>query len=294
MLSPFYTKYKHIDNAYLYENSKKLYKLHLKIWKSLNTKQRKALLAYNSGTARKLNSILRENRHIEMFIYELFENMKDYIQKDINIQIEKKTKPIITTEQIEKSFIDVLNKPLFVAQHIDSIFDKIKNKYPRLALPLFRGIQMRKTLKPSKIGSIIKFSDYLSTSISPSVAINYQGCGKYPCCIMVLHITNKVPYIPLYKNPKMLEKHEVLLPRNTSWRIVKKYKSSIDLNQGLVCNYDDIIKTQKKKITIYELKAIKYQGANKKIETIDAKKYNNNFNNNKFFKVVNKIPIYAK
>jgi len=191
---------------------------------------------------------------------------------------------------------------------IDSIFKKIKDTLPPFSLPLFRGIQIKKELKPNKIGSNITFSDYLSTSINPGIAFKYQNCGKQPCCILVLHINDKVPYIPLYKNNTSLYKHEVLLPRNTSWKIIKKYKTSIDYNQAATCPYDDIKKTIKRKITVYELKAIPYKYPDDLLEELNYQKYKdlrqknevqkNGITkvtlNNGFFKVTNKLPLLVK
>lgn len=297
-------KYKHIDNTYLYENSQKLYKLHLKIRKMLNKKQRNALLQYTSGSSRTINKMLRENKYNEMTIDELFDEMARHLQKKRDTQKLGKTCPDISSATLEQAFFDTINKTVTEGAQIDSIFKKMKDYQP-FTLPLFRGIDVKTDLKPNKIGSIITFPDFLSTSINPGVAFAYQECGQNPCCILVLHVNDKIPYIPLAQTNNKIynSKHEVLLPRATSWKIIKKYKTSIDINLAVTCKYKDV----QKKITVYELKAMAYKYPDDVIEELDAKKYSNSqfiykdtkkithiTQNKGFFKIKHNIPILGK
>ncbi len=171
---------------------------------------------------------------------------------------------------MKKAFLDVVNNPVKCINILDTVFNKIKPQ--TLHKPFFRGVFSKHDLKNYKKGSIITFDDFLSTSLSPSASISYQKCGKTACCILVFHISNKLPFYPLQSwmkgskpilqyNKQVVSPdvdHEILLPRNTSWKIIKKYKTAFNANQAVSCSYANIEKTQKEQVTVYELVFMPY------------------------------------
>jgi hypothetical protein len=141
------------------------------------------------------------------------------------------------------------------AQLLDNAFRSSPSLHSGIILPtLFRGIGRTHAPKESysnwKIGTDLKFPTYMSTSLSPSVAWEFQGCGKKPCCLMVLRInpllTRHIPW--LYINTQILygprgnidDEHEILLPRNTMWRLMKKYPATLNPDSALGCTFADI------------------------------------------------------
>lgn len=161
-------------------------------------------------------------------------------------------------QSLKKDYEDIINESIKYIYILDGIFQKAK-KYT-LKYPLFRGIESENEIKDNKIGSIITFKELLSTSFSPYIAWKFQRCGKTPCCMFILRITNPLPHIPIYtylqdNNMTFYNEHEILLPRNTTWKVIKKYKTNIDINQGLECLYKDIKNSKK----------IRYLSMNQKI-----------------------------
>ena len=201
---------------------------------------------------------------------------------------------------MKEIFIDIMNQPIRYINSLDTVFNQLqKNKrlYEGFKIPLFRGLI---TESPKyKVGSIINFPEFLSTSISKSTAYEFQKCGETPCCIYIFHLNDNIPFIPIdydmkYINIRATSEHEILLPRNTYWKLVKKYKATINPEDTLTCTYERI--KGRKKIYTYEFEAVEYkqpqaiQELNNDIlyDHMFDKNYNNNPN---FFTLKNNISL---
>jgi len=193
-----------------------------------------------------------------------------------------------------------MNEPIKQVNEMDEIFSKVKKR--KLDVPLYRGIDIKRDLKNIKKGSTITFNEFLSTSISQATAYNFQSCGDSPCCIFIMKIGDKIPYIPLYgqlkyKYQSFGNEHEMLLPRGTSWKVTKKYSIPLDLNKAYLCSYDRVIKRKRnKKITVYELSAVQYKPPAKLKELTDDKYYKsmNIYVKKKFSSLVKQNPAFFK
>jgi hypothetical protein len=140
---------------------------------------------------------------------------------------------------------------------------------------LYRGIKPKPERYDSwNVGETMLFPTYMSTSLSPSVAWTFQGCGEKPCCIFVLVIPEnkraKLPwiYIPdhsisrardaksakdnnMRRDERDME-HEVLLPRNTQWKLTKKYTARISPDSAVQCSFKKISDASDRPITVFE------------------------------------------
>jgi hypothetical protein len=243
-----------MSNEYLYNNSIKYQKKFSKFIIKLSQDQKDALSQYKSIGFKKINEILRTSKYPEYPIDTLFSIITYH--KDLGTE-----KP--NYQKMQEIFIEIMNQPIKNVNILDSIFNKLK-KYKSLStglnIPLYRGL-----IIPSpkyKLGSIVKFPEFISTSISKSIAFSFQNCGDTPCCIYIFHLNDNIPFIPLswnmeFKYMTATDEHEFLLPRNTSWKLVKKYKITMKAEDNLHCNYDKIKKHPK--IDVYEFEGIKYE-----------------------------------
>lgn len=286
-----------LDNQRLFEISYNLFKTYKSFFKKLTKDQKRALMMYKKYDYDSINYVLRHKTYPEYYVNNVLDNITEKIRK---IQ---KNKKLISHDWIHKVFIEHVNKPLKTINHIDDVFSKIKKR--KLQHLLYRGIDSKKDITGIKKGSTITFNEFLSTSLSESTAYKFQNCGEHPCCIFILKVTDKMPYLPLYKNlqyknESLKNEHEVLLPRETSWQVIKKYSIPLDLNRAALCSYDDIIK-KNNKITVYELSSLHYKPP-EKLKLLDYDKYQRSIyayvskknitfikNNSKFFRIKNSL-----
>jgi hypothetical protein len=292
---------KQLDNKQLFEVTYDIYKKYAPFFKKLTTNQKKILKEYKSYGYQIINELLRNNKYPEFYMDTMISKLTTRIQK-----LQKKNKDI-TNKMMLEIFIEIINEPIKQINELDDIFAKVKKR--KLDVLLYRGIDIKHDLKNIKKGSRITFNEFLSTSVSQATAYTFQSCGDSPCCIFIMKITDKIPYIPLYGQLKYKyqsygNEHEILLPRGTSWKVTKKYSIPLDLNKAYLCNYDRMIdRKRKQKITVYELSAIQYNFPAKLKEMTD-KEYYNSMNiyvkkkystlvkqNPAFFKVSNNIPL---
>jgi hypothetical protein len=102
----------------------------------------------------------------------------------------------------------------------------IKNSNIVYDKDLFRGIYGDSSFLDYKIGDNIEFTSFLSTSFLPFLPLVYSYMGENighgnRCCLLVLkNYKGKV----LYKKSE----DEILLPRNTIWKLVKTSVKKID------------------------------------------------------------------
>lgn len=286
-----HSKYKHIDMKYIYEQNAKIYDRYAVFLRKLKKSQKDALQQYKDGFY-DINLTLTKQKYPDINIYNIFRKIMQQLQ-DIN-----------DIENLIDIFLEFLNKPIKQIHNIDSVFQKIikNNISHKLEIPLFRGIKKRTT--KMKKGTTITFSEYLSTTISPSVAFDFQGCGRKPCCIFIFHTNGKIPYIPLngwklkpskYDN-FFNDECEILLPRSTSWKIIDKYKVEMDYNSAIKCTYSDIDKSKHRNITVYELEALPYNIPESSFTCLDKESfysYNYESKRNKIpFLVMNALSIH--
>jgi hypothetical protein len=195
-----------------------------------------------------------------------------------------------------------MNNPIKHINILDDVFKKRElDKIEWLKIPLFRGINGNKRLKGLKNGQVFTFREFLSTSISPSVAFDFQGCGEKACCILIFHIDDKIPYIPLYwdlkpsKYMSSSDEHEILLPRSTSWKLIDKYKVAMDFDNSTKCSYKNITKSVKRKITVYEFQGLDYVLPETPLKTLEKNhidRYSWNVKKNKIpFLIMNDIHL---
>lgn len=103
-----------------------------------------------------------------------------------------------------------------------------------------------------------------------------------------------------YKNITAQDEHEILLPRNISWKLVKKYKSAIyTFEDTITCTCENIRHSQKHKI-VYEFSAMSYKQPHAIEEmTMDtcqnSQTKKKTFKNNPaLFTVKNNLPLTVK
>lgn len=258
-----YEKYKHIDNQYIYDHAIKIYKLYKPFITKCTKSEKEVLEEYKYLGYRDINYVLREYQLPSVLIQDLVDAIASQIEK---LYAHKNNTDSIKTydikEKIEEAYLSVYNKPIDQINTLDKIFMRVKKR--TLSFPLFRGITSKNILKNVDIGSNITFTEFLSTSFSPSTAWYFQKCGTSPCCIFVFHVNKEMPYIPLYdyekyKQSSYIDEHEILFARNTTWKVVEIYKTNIHINQTIKCTYEMYEKNKNKMITVYELEAASYE-----------------------------------
>lgn len=262
--SALFNEYSHIDAKYLYKTSSEIYKKYKSFLENMTKEETNCIAHYNGVDYIEINNILRNRKYQEITLHSLFMKFATNKFNEKRVSVNKdKLKQI---QEYYSNFVDqytlMINKPISSINILDSIFDKLIPQ--TLSYPLFRGIpRVIPNLKNKKVGDEVTFSEYLSTSLSPSTAWSFQDCGSKPCCIFVFTLQKNIPFIPIYvdsdhKSSNFQSEHEILLPRGIVWKITRKYKTSIDINQTITCSYSDIENSKRKLINVYQMEISKY------------------------------------
>jgi hypothetical protein len=285
---------KQLDNKQLFEVTYDIYKKYAPFFKKLTINQKKILKEYKSYGYQIINELLRNNKYPEFYMDTMISKLTTRIQK-----LQKKNKDI-TNKMLLKIFIEIINEPIKQINELDDIFAKVKKR--KLDVLLYRGIDIKRDLKNIKKGSRITFNEFLSTSVSQATAYTFQSCGDSPCCIFIMKVTDRIPYIPLYgqlkyKYQSFENEHEILLPRGTSWKVTKKYSIPLDLNKAYLCSYDRVIKRKRNQtITVYELSATQYTPPTKLKELTNDEYYKsmNIYVKKKYSTIIKQNPAFFK
>jgi len=256
-----------VDNEDLFKMAEVYWDVFEDFYKSLNKEQVKSIQYYKETGYLHINTLLRTKMITKILINQLSEIRRRRRSKTETIPANN------ISDIVNNSVWRSLKRQLKHVQNIDDAFYKSASISNNISLPLlFRGVNETKQIYNSwEIGEEMRIPTYLSTSMSPTVAWKFQTCGNRPCCMFVLRIPKRkmIPWLYLnytvergpFRGPMdLMDEHEILLPRNTVWKLVKKYETSISPNSGLWCSYSEIKKTQKPEnmVTVFECEFISY------------------------------------
>lgn len=271
-------EFSHIDNEYLYNLNKMMFAQFSPFLEGLKQEELSALHSYKSMGYTQINTYLRNKKLPPIDFYKftnkvaqnMFEKRKEWKKYNSDYDIR---------QEIAQVYVDMSNKTLLDIAHIDNVFAKVpKSKF---RAPLFRGVDVKDDFLTSKsVGDTHTFDDFLSTSLSPSTAWRFQKCGTTPCCIFIFRTSRVLPMLPLhwgnnFDKITMTDEHEILLPRGTTWKIEKKYKSSISFNHAITCEYDKIQASKAQPVQVYEFSFVSHPKP-KRIEPLTYEPYNLN------------------
>jgi hypothetical protein len=264
-----------VQRKYLYDQTAALTAMFAPFYEDLAKPVHKSLQTYKEYGYEQVNDLLRRKGITKLSFAEY---IKHYIEHKHSVKTVKKATeegiediPVTTTMKISKSkskskgLTDVLYDTIWrtfkahlrEAQHIDTAFRIAGATMPPLPASiahLFRGIKHER-YNEWVVGETMLFPTYMSTSLSPSVAWTFQGCGTKPCCLFVLKIPkgkrSSLPWIfvpDLHDNRDM--EYEVLLPRNTRWKLTKKYAALVNPDSAINCSFQTISAAHP--VTIFE------------------------------------------
>jgi len=268
------------------KESFKLIKFFYQFYKNFNKAQFQALDYYKGMGYFSINQYLRDKKFEDLFLYD------------------------------EKSYIDFFYKIIFTIKSIDNIFNRVK-PYNE-ALTVYRGLSDCQQIKNSiyilekvKLGTIIKYPTYLSTSLNINKALmfvsyksetqnfnkkkevsitnkiycddiqNYFGKKHYYLMKINIPKNHKILYLEILhkKNKRTIIKNwenEILLPRDCKLKLIKRYDRDFVYFSK---NYDlnDILKNKVKHRTtrVYEFEYIGSDDpspVSDNIEYLDVKK----------------------
>jgi hypothetical protein len=210
-------------------------------YKKLSKEQKAVLAYYKSFGYVAMNQYLYNNKSIkELNIDNLFiQKLKDYYSENTKSLIDLKSINPGNIKQIVELYI---NKQ--VIEKINSMDDLFKlpdipklegNEY------LYRGTNDHtETTKKSKVGDIITYNNYLSTSTLKDISEEFVGSWRQNkksnnlCCMYILHNLKDIPFIYIpwqIKKAHIFEKTDIsqvssdefeyLLPRGLKFKIIK-------------------------------------------------------------------------
>lgn len=210
-------------------------------YKKLSKEQKDILAYYKSSGYVAMNRYLYNNKTIkELSIDDLFiQKLKAYYSEN--------TKQMINLKSINPSNIKQLVELYMNKQVIDKI-NGLDDIFKQADIPklegreyLYRGTnEHTETTDKSKVGDIITFKNYLSSSTQQEVSENFTGSwwqnkkSNNLCCMYILHNLKDVPfvYIPWQiRKAHIFEKTDIsiissdefeyLLPRGLKFKIIK-------------------------------------------------------------------------
>jgi hypothetical protein len=83
---------------------------------------------------------------------------------------------------------------------------------------LYRGVHRFRALEKLKVGGVLENSSFISTSIDPMVAANFNSEHVF---VIRVHKGTKGFYMNAFNAFDHADEHEVLLPRNTRFRVIR-------------------------------------------------------------------------
>jgi hypothetical protein len=222
--------------------------------------QYRALLFYKGSFYQNINSYLWKN---------IVSEVGNYYKKELGIELsffeslfnKKKSLTKKTKEKLEQ-----------IIENIDSVFKNPKAKYPD-SIVVYHGLNSNRYDSDTfnhKIGDIIKYKGYMSTSLNPIVAMTFSVCN--PCCLYKINIPKKSNIIPLvwfphyikhynnikrkikegsdYESPNTSE-DEFLLNRNSKIKVIDIYYIE-PTAKSTSCAYKKIKDPSNHKMKVFE------------------------------------------
>lgn len=261
--------HKVISQLELFKWKRELVRTNTAFFNSLSRTIKESLHAYKGNAYREMNNFLR-NPYDQ---YEPFGPFRidDHRSMILPTKLREefiKVKKTITGATTLKELQDIIFKyhinPYYNAIiQLDKIFrkqtvPKLKSIHPdNPKVILYKGTKAPQTLTAKRPGSLITFNEFLSTSLTPEIAIMFMGIQetKMDQVLFIIHGYESNPYIYVDWEPTRTgvmkdmkytpygDEYEVLLPRGCQFKIIKKYRTT-DYN-----SYYGNIELDKHKIT---------------------------------------------
>ncbi len=166
-------------------------------------------------------------------------------------------------EQLTSSYLDQVNGTIGLVADLDSIFAKQRKR--SISQALLRGVNSYDA--KHKVGDLIAFPEFLSTTLSAKVAWGYNYTSQDGALFVFKVCSRHMPWILLTygmddPNARHNNEYEVLLPRGTQWRVAKKYMTSMSPAEAAACQFvgitpdEAVHKTRAYPIQVYELESL--------------------------------------
>jgi hypothetical protein len=159
-----------------------------------------------------------------------------------------------------------------IVHNIDAVFQHPNAKFPYPVI-VYHGLDYKKYDKEKfnhKVGDIIEYKGYMSTSLNPNTAMSFSYCNR--CCIYKIHIGKNSNIIPLvwfygYNNKKisidriiknsfdmeagLQTEEEFLIHRNSKIQVIDIYEVEPSL-QTTVCEFGKIKNPSLHRMKVFE------------------------------------------
>lgn len=247
-----------VTPEYLDGHTEALDKQFKSFYETLPKRVQSAIVFYKSDTGySEINNHLRNSGNVSMTLGHFLEFYKNHrIRKSANKRTRKalhlpasggsNIETVSADETLIKAIMRAFQHQIRRIHYLDSALDAasiaIPGGIPASIPVLFRGIPP----KPEKygswnIGEEKTFPTYLSTTLSPDIALRFQirKNSNATCCIFVLMIppAHRADLKWLYMRESIDRRnrressdkdhfeYEILLPRNTRWKLTRKYQA---------------------------------------------------------------------
>lgn len=242
----------------LFKWKRHLVKENQDFFNKLSPNYKEALRVYKHSGYQAINEFLRSENHTNkpFGVFNLEKN--DWVMPHTALSDFNKSKQKLSAQTTLKELGDLVQK-----YHVDAYISVINDldkvfsmpSVPRLISPthessnrnqgitLYRGANMPRPFIYKRVGDMITFNDYLSTSLSPEIPLFFMNLsdsvfGAIEPILFIIHNYERRPYVYLdwqaVKEGEMsrlkyapgFDEYEVVLPRGCTFKILKKYKST--------------------------------------------------------------------
>ena len=265
--APFYKRHPIPDEELLETASKELYDASQ--MKSLSHEEKAFLRNYKSSGFSDTNLMLRTGQYPLVSLDDLMDDLAKKMVSKKGCSRVKSKQPVRVQEHeykqcIKDAYLDRANETITYVNGMDDIFAKLR----RSAIPycLYRGVGRYDG--KHKVGDVVKFPEYLSTTLDTKVAWGYNYTNEHGALFVFRVKKGHVPWILLtYSMLAMdnnIQEYEVLFQRDSQWRVVRSYKTALHPYEATVLQLvaitpeEAVANTHKNPIQVYELESLPY------------------------------------